>query len=167
MVRDIHQRRRAFLGLEPGHGLAQKVVGIAHRVVIGIDNLLARTVLQHVAAALRHEHLEVSGGAFVIGGSVAAHLVHHHHGAARTPHRVQLAKTVGQHAQHFFVKAFVIGAQLRVLQLTGFGVRHPITHTLAARLVVQPQHRQAGTLHHIEQILELRVGFPVALAPQV
>ncbi|EKD98238.1 MAG: hypothetical protein ACD_23C00522G0002 [uncultured bacterium] len=166
VVGDIHQRRRTFLAGEPCHGLTQKVVGITHRVVVGVDDLLAGAFLQHIASALRHEHLEFGGCSLVVSRSMAAHLVHHDHGAARTPNRVQQGQTLRQHAQHLFVKTFAVGAKFRVFEFTGFSVRHAITHTFATRLVVQPQHRHARALHHIQQVLELRTSFSISLATQ-
>jgi hypothetical protein len=84
------------LGFEPPHGLRQKMVGVSHRIVVSVDDVLRRTVLQHLAATFGLIGLHVGRCAFEVSRAVVAHLVQHNHGACRRRARQAAALQFGQ-----------------------------------------------------------------------
>ena len=73
----------ARLGLEPVDGSAEELIGFQNRVVVGIHQFGVRAVGEDFGGAFGLELLGRCGRAFGIRGAVAAHLVQHHHCAAR------------------------------------------------------------------------------------
>ncbi|MNC22469.1 hypothetical protein D3C75_704710 [compost metagenome] len=124
----------------------QHLVGIGQGVVVPVDDFLLAALVQRVALAHRGEALAITGVALEVLGAVAAHLVQHQHGVL-----VEVVDQLPQALQQDLVMAFTISAQLRVLEFADIDELHAVAGALAARLVVTPLHRQAGTLEDVQQ----------------
>ena len=96
---------------------------------------------------------------------MASHLVHHQHHALGALLRRQGCQPLVEASQQHFVVALAAGAVLRIVQAGGVDVRDAIAHALAAaRLVVDPQHRQARALQHVQQVLRIAVAVQEGVA---
>lgn len=142
------------LALQPGYRLAQKGVGGGDGVVIGVHQLAVGAVGQHLCAAFGQKALGAIGRALVIRRPAAAS------GAAPAARRAGAGP-----------RAWPPGAHPGPAAWPRRGIRHRRTggprscaprpsaalacgtrsHTLAAGLVVQPQHGQAGGLGHVNR----------------
>ena len=81
MVGHIEQRciETALLALEKGHGLAQDMVGIEHRIVIGIHDALAIALAQLARVTGGFEASESCWVALEIGWPMVAEHVQDHY----------------------------------------------------------------------------------------
>ena len=165
VVRHIDQRGGALQGLQPAHRLGQQVVGIAQRVVVGVLELFRWAFLQRIAGAFGLEEFHGGRRALVVRRAVAAHLVHDHHGAPGAALGVEPGQFIGQGAQHGFVEAFAVRANVGQIQVACIGMGNAVAYAFAARLVVEPQHGQPGTLQHIEQVFLVGVAPVKGLSP--
>lgn len=138
----------AALLLEQANQLGQHMVCVENGVVIGVGDGLATALLQLVGAADGCELLKLLGVALVVGGAVAALLVQHQQQVALVAFQF-----FRQILQQNLVETFAITAPARILGLAQILILHPITGALAAGIVVAPQHRNTGPLHHIQQAL--------------
>ena len=143
------------------------MVGLDDAVVVGVDHLLALAFLQRGGGAFGAKLLVLGRGALVVRGAVAAHLVHHHHGATLALLGRQGGDLGVQVLEHHAVQALTASAQRRVFLGAGAGFAHAVAHALAARLVVHPQHGQAGVVQHIDQAFVVGRAALVARAAQV
>ena len=157
VVRRIHQAHviDRLLLLQVVDGLAQQVVGVEDGVVVGIDDLLPAALAQLVLHALGREAPELGRVALVVSRAVVAQLVQQHHGVTRR-RGGGLAHHIGQSLQQHAVEAAAAGAQAGVAAGGEVAAVDAVAQALAAALVVQPHHPQAGTRQ------QLRQGFAAA-----
>ena len=85
VVGHIHQRNVVLvaLRLQECNQLRQDVIGVAQRVVVRIDDLLLRAVMQHIGLARRLKVLELWWIAAVVRRAMVADLMKHEHHVAR------------------------------------------------------------------------------------
>src|SRR5690606_30621918 len=97
-----------------------------------------------------------------VGRPVIAELMQHDHAVARLGRAVQL--TLQRMYEHF-VHAMAVRTQAVDLLLPEVDEIEVTAYTLAATLVVQPAHLQAGTLDQMQQGFVIAYAFLVVIGP--
>ena len=164
MVRHVDQRRvhtrlmRLQLLLQP----REQMVGVQQRVVVGVDDLLARAALQIVVLAGRCETRKGRRVAPEVRGAMVAQLVQHQQLAAAGLGQ-PLIEPMGQ----AFVEATTVAAESGRIQTLHGVVGQAVAHALAAGLVVAPVHRHPGARQHVQQPLAVPdAAFVVTVATE-
>ena len=153
------RRRRVAVDQRPRFAeqrgdVREDMAGVEHAVVVGVAQLRVAAALQFVGTAFGLEDRVLVGIACVVRGSVAAEQMHHDHGVAldRRQHGAQFVH------QHLVVAAFgvaVRGSRLAVARFARAHLARPLRQSLAAGVVVQPQHVVTAVHQYIQQVFAM------------
>ncbi|MNN61272.1 hypothetical protein D3C81_1764990 [compost metagenome] len=124
------------------------MIGVQHRVVVAVGDLLAAAPAQIGGIAGRGEVAEARRVALEIARPVVAQLVQHHHPVTRSGAHLR-----GQVVDQDLVHAAPVGAQLRVLGVIQRLHRQAFAYALAAGLVVAPQRADPRAVQYVQQRL--------------